>query len=169
MERIQASCSSQQEKRNNAPNPRSIPNREAFQRMSFLYQASAYLNNVGIALQQSGCSSQRNKIPKGRTEDLGENADENLDADEYDRDANAGGSLRSLADTNGKKRASSKRMATLDDLGATYINDLRVIGTKSVLRMFVFVSISSRTISFTSFSSAIRLSKEDCAEHVIRS
>lgn len=137
-----------------APNPHSVPNREAFQRMNFLYQASAYLGSVN-ALRQS--QNHIRKKPSGNTSNVEEDAD--ADTIAMNENAEAGTVVDEVAASGGRvssdlsdvKHRNSRKKATLNNLGAKYVNDLRIIGNKSVLRMFVKFIYSSYVIAHDSF------------------
>ncbi|KAF8520343.1 RNAse P Rpr2/Rpp21/SNM1 subunit domain-containing protein [Hysterangium stoloniferum] len=85
--------------KDDAPHPSGVPNREIFQRLNFLYQASAYLHGIHVS-----------------TTAMGQQVDGAINASRKDQ---------------GKR----KRVATLGDLGSSYIHCMRVIGRKSVVRM----------------------------------
>ncbi|GJJ06250.1 hypothetical protein Clacol_000441 [Clathrus columnatus] len=96
------------------PNPNSIPNREAFQRMNFLFQASTYLNSVDASHHggSQGESSNGGNDRKAGRMTVGE----------------------ASSRANGE-RCKNRKSAMLSDLSAGYIQDLRTIGNKNVLRI----------------------------------
>ncbi|KAF8588652.1 Rpr2-domain-containing protein [Ramaria rubella] len=82
-----------------APSPNSVANRETFQRLNFLYQASAYLRGIDtFALAEP-------------------------------RESGDQGSQRD------RKKRRKRRIATLGDIGSSYVQCMRTIGNKSVVRM----------------------------------
>jgi ribonuclease P protein subunit RPR2 len=84
-----------------APNPNSVANREMFQRLNFLYQASAYLKGI--------------EAPASVPSD---------GIDHTSRD-------------NPRKKGCKRRRATLGGLGSSYVQCMRNISSKCVIRMFV--------------------------------
>ena len=89
--------------RDQAPNPSSVANREIFQRLNFLYQASAYLKGLETPMSAPA--------PREGVEQPG------------------GGRAR--------KRGGKRRKGTLGELGSSYVRCMRIIGNKTVVRMFV--------------------------------
>lgn len=83
--------------KDSVPNPNSVANRETFQRLNFLYQASAYLKRIETSAHGS------------------------VDVDR----------------SSSRKKGGKRRQATLGELGSSYVQCMRTIGNRSVIRMFV--------------------------------
>lgn len=58
-------------KKDDVPNPNSVVNRDILQRMSFLYQASSYLNSISVPVEPEATAKEPTETPTGSTTTLG--------------------------------------------------------------------------------------------------
>ncbi|KAF8527783.1 RNAse P Rpr2/Rpp21/SNM1 subunit domain-containing protein [Gautieria morchelliformis] len=84
-----------------APNPNSVVNREMFQRLNFLYQASAYLKGIEASAS----------VPSDGTH------------------------INHTSRDSPRKKGCKRRRATLGGLGSSYVQCMRNISSKNVIRI----------------------------------
>lgn len=94
---------SNKQPKDDTPNPNNVVNREIFQRLNFLYQASAYLKGIEAPVSTPLEGSHVEHPSRG----------------------------------NFLKKGRKRRQVTLGELGSNYVQCMRTIGNKSVIRMFV--------------------------------
>ncbi|KAI9463676.1 Rpr2-domain-containing protein [Lactarius psammicola] len=109
-------------KKDEAPNPNGVVNRDILQRLNFLYQASTYLESV---------SRQSDVRPKGRV-------DSSIGTTE-EVPAVASGSVTSILPTKVKlgrrERRRKRRVIRAADIGQGYVRAMRLIGQKTTVKM----------------------------------
>lgn len=115
------------------PNPSSIPNRDIIQRLNFLYQASSYLNGIGLAYPRAGGSSKSqsaSKNEKEQEEHLGSSAE-----DEETKKRDDQGVEQKEKESRNTRRQLGKRKATTHDIARSYVKSMKIIGQKTNVKM----------------------------------
>ncbi|KAL5523807.1 hypothetical protein ACEPAG_7980 [Sanghuangporus baumii] len=107
--------------KDDTPNPNSIPNRDIMQRLNFLYQASSYLNGLGVVHSTSGPS---NVAVHSKTEDVEDRTGKERPS-----------SAKTKEMTYGMRKWSGQRKATAYDLARSYVKSMKVIGQKTNVKM----------------------------------
>lgn len=105
-----------------APNPNSVTNRDVLQRMNFLYQASAFLNNL---VDEPSGSTPAEKAPTETTTTV------STPAMTFTRDSRRQTKRKQQQEERRKKR----HPATCEDLSRTYIRAMKSIGQKTNVRL----------------------------------
>jgi ribonuclease P protein subunit RPR2 len=95
--------------KDDAPNPNSVANRDIIQRLNFLYQASVYLNTIPTPAQ-----------PVASTSSSGQYAAKSVNARK-------------------ELKKKSTRIFTTSDLARTYIANMKIVGQKTTVKMFVLI------------------------------
>ncbi|EJD03012.1 Rpr2-domain-containing protein [Fomitiporia mediterranea MF3/22] len=118
--------------KDDTPNINSVPNRDIIQRLNFLYQASSYLNGLGVVrtpAAPSGTSTRPVKEDVTSIEDLPSEDPENegVKANEDIGEKSPQG--------RGTRKPSGKRKATTHDLARSYVKSMKIIGQKTNVKM----------------------------------
>ncbi|KAL0572066.1 hypothetical protein V5O48_009884 [Marasmius crinis-equi] len=101
--------------KNEAPNPNAVANRDIIHRLNFLYQASVYLN--GMDQSHHSSSAQSEPEPSAST-----STPMNMNISEEQR-------------TESRKKRRKPRKIGIKDLARSYIDTMKVVGTKTTVRM----------------------------------
>lgn len=99
------------------PNPNNVSNRDIIQRLNFLYQASVYLNSVGV--------------PRPSTP-----------AAPGDADTEKMGCVESGKQEKHKRKKRRKEVVNTSDLSRIYIRTMKIVGQKTTVKMCVFFLLS---------------------------
>ena len=105
--------------KDDTPNLNSIPNRDILQRLNFLYQASSYLNGLGVSHGSSGAAN--NAVHSGMEGVQGA--------------GNLGSTNTEAEGSNAMRKRSGQRKATAHDLARSYVKSMKVIGQKTTVKM----------------------------------
>ncbi|KAL5485179.1 hypothetical protein ACEPAI_7821 [Sanghuangporus weigelae] len=107
--------------KDDTPNPNSIPNRDIVQRLNFLYQASSYLNGLGVV---QGVSGPSNVAVHSKTEDV---------EDRNGKECPSSAKTKEMAC--GMRKRPGQRKATAHDLARSYVKSMKIIGQKTNVKM----------------------------------